>query len=202
MRPIYRTPSAIAGGVLLFPKGISVPIATTDIKFKYATSAGAAGNSNAGAANTSLGKYISTTEVPTATLNALFDDISGAENAALDVEYRCVFIHNSHGSLTLTAPILWVEAQFADGASVAIGLDTTAPTVIASAPVQALTVATEQDAPAGVVFSTPITKGTGLALASIPAGQCAAFWVKRTAANSDAMNGDGFTFRVEGDTGA
>lgn len=179
-----------------------MPIVTTDIKFKYATTAGAAGNSGAGAANTSLGKYISTTEVPDATLNALFDDITGAENAALDVEYRCVFIHNSHASLTLIAPILWIASEIADGATIQIGLDTTAPSAIGSASAQALQVADENTAPVGVTFSAPTTKAAGLALASIPNGQCAAFWVKRTATNSDAMNGDGFGWRVEGDTNA
>lgn len=179
-----------------------MPIVTADIKFKYATTAGTAGNSGAGAANTSLGKYISTTEVPDATLNALFDDITGTENAALDVEYRCAFVHNSHATLTLTAPILWVSAEIADGATASIGLDPTAPSAVDSTSAQALQVADENTAPAGVVFSAPTTKATGLALASIPAGQCAAFWVRRTATNSDAMSGDGFTFRLEGDTGA
>lgn len=179
-----------------------MPIVSSDIKFKYATTAGAAGNSGAGAANTSLGKYISTTEVPDATLNALFDDITGAENAALDVEYRCVFIHNSHASLTLIAPILWVASDVADGATVQIGLDPTAPSAIGSAPAQAVTIATEGDAPAGVVFSAPTTKAGGLALPSIAPGQCAAFWVKRTATNSSAMNADGFGWRLEGDTNA
>lgn len=179
-----------------------MPIVTNDIKFKYATLAGAAGNSGAGAANTSLGKYISTTEVTDATLNALFDDVTGAENAALESEYRCVFIHNSHATLTLIAPVVWVSAEVADGATVAIGLDPTAPSAIGAAPAQAVSVATENDAPAGVTFSTPTTKAAGLAIASLAPGQCAAFWVRRTATNSAAMNADGGSWRVEGDTNA
>lgn len=179
-----------------------MPIANTDIKFKYATAVGSAGNSGAGSANSSLGKYISTTEITDSTLNALFDDVSGTENAALDTEYRCVFVHNAHATLTLVAPILWVPSQVADGCNITVGLDPTAPSVIASATAQAVVSATEQDAPAGVVFSLPPDKAGGLALASIPAGQCAAFWVRRVASNSDAMNGDGFSFRLEGDTGA
>lgn len=177
-----------------------MPITAPDIKLKYSVKTGAAGNSTAGTANGSLGKYISTTELPDATLNALFDDVSGSENAALDVEYRCVFIHNSHATLTLTAPVLWISSQVADGTSVQIGLDPAAPSAIGAAGAQAAEVATEGDAPAGVVFSAPTTKGTGLGLASIPPGECAAFWVKRTAANSTAMNADGFGFRLEGDT--
>lgn len=177
-----------------------MPIASSDIKLKYAVKTGAAGNSTAGTANGSLGKYISTTEMPDATLNALFDDITGAENAALDVEYRCVFVHNSHATLTFTAPRLWISSEVANGASVQIGLDPAAPSAIGSASAQAAEVATENDAPAGVAFSAPVTKDTGLSLPSIPPGQCLAFWVKRTAANSPAMNADGFGFRLEGDT--
>jgi hypothetical protein len=51
-------------------------------------------------------------------------------------------------------------------------------------------------------FSSPTTKGTGLALGDIAAGSCRAIWIKRTAANSAALNNDGVTIRIEGDTAA
>lgn len=179
-----------------------MPIANTDIKCKYATAAGSAGNSNSGTANSSLGKYISTTEVVDATLNALFDDVSGTENAALDTEYRCVFVHNAHATLTLVAPVLWIPSQVADGTNVTVGLDPTAPSAIGSSSAQSVVSATEQDAPAGVTFSAPADKASGIALPSIPAGQCVAIWFKRVAQNTDAMNADGVSWRIEGDTGA
>jgi hypothetical protein len=179
-----------------------VPIASSDILFKFATTAGSAGNSGAGAANTSLGKYISTTQVTDATLNGLFDDVTGAENAALESEYRCVFVHNAHATLTLLSPVLWIASEVAGGAVCAIGLDPAGATAIGSAPVQAATIADENTAPAGVTFTAPTTKATGLALPSLAPGQCAAFWVKRTTTNSAAQNGDGVGWRVEGDTNA
>lgn len=178
-------------------------ILSTDIKFKLATTAGAAGNANSQAdPNASLGKYISTTEITDNTLNNLFDDISGDENAASTVDYRCVFIHNAHASLTLQSPKAWISAEVANGASIAIGLDTTASSAIGDSSVQALTIANETTAPAGVSFSAPTTKGTGISLGNIAAGYCVAIWVRRTAANNAALNNDGATLKVEGDTAA
>lgn len=178
-------------------------IASTDLLFKLSTTAGSAGNSTAqGSPNSSLGKYISTTQITDATLNNLFDDISGDENAANTVDYRCFFVHNAHASLTWLAPFVWIYSEVAGGASVAIGLDPAGVTAIGSSSAQAATIATETTAPAGVSFSSPTTKGAGLSLANIPAGSCAAIWVRRTAANSSALNNDGCTIRVEGDTTA
>ena len=160
---------------------------------------GSAGNSTSQASpNNSLGKYISTTQWSGGTLNDLFDDITGDENAAQTVDYRCIFIHNNHGSLTLLSPVLWIASEVSGGANIALGVDTTAASVIASSSAQALLVASQTTAPSGVSFSSPTSKGTGLSLGDIPAGQCKAFWFRRTATNSAALNNDGVTIQVEG----
>lgn len=178
-------------------------ITASDILFKLSTTSGSAGNSTAqGNVNNSLGKYISTTEITDNTLNNLFDNISGDENAASTVDYRCFFVHNSHASLTWLSVVAWISAEVSGGASVAIGVDTTAASAIGSASAQALTVANETTAPAGVSFSTATTKGAGVSLGDIPAGQCRAIWVRRTAANNAAVDSDGATIRCEGDTAA
>lgn len=177
-------------------------IISSDILFKYSTTAGAAGNSGAGTAGTSLGKYISTTTIPDATLNAVFDDVSGAENAASTVDYRCVFIHNSNAANSLDNTAVYLSSEVAGGANISIGVDTTAASVIGAAGAQALSVANETTAPAGVTFSAPTTSATGILLGSIPVGQCRAFWVRRTATNSAALSGDGVTLAVAGDTGS
>lgn len=181
-----------------------MPITATDILFKLATTAGAAGNSLAqGDPNASLGKYVSTTQVSSTALNNLFDNISGAENAASDVEYRCFFVHNAHATLTLQSAVVYLSGgDPAGGANVAIGVDTTAASAIGSASAQALQVADEGTAPAGVSFSTPTTAGTGLALGNIGPGQCRAVWVRRAAANTAAVNAETVTIAVSGDTAA
>ncbi len=67
-------------------------ITATDVLFKLSIKTGTAGNQNAQSdVNASLGKYISTTQITDATLNNLFDDVSGDENAASDVEYSFCF---------------------------------------------------------------------------------------------------------------
>lgn len=178
-------------------------IVSADIKMRLSTTAGAAGNTLAQAdPNASLGKYISTTDLVDNTLNNLYDNISGDENAASTVDYRCLFIYNSHGSLTLQTPKVWLSAEVSGGASVAIGLDTNAASAVGAAPAQALTIVNETTAPAGVSFSSPTDKASGLSLGDLDAGECRAIWVRRTAANSAALNSDGATIMIQGDTAA
>jgi hypothetical protein len=179
-------------------------ITATDILFKLSLKTGTAGNQNAQPnVNESLGKYISTTQITDATLNNLFDDVSGDENAASDVEYRCIFVHNAHGSLTWQNVVVWLSAEVSGGAIETIAIDNIAASVIGSSSAQAALIATEGDAPSGVgSFSGPVTKGTGLSLGNIAAGYCRAIWIKRSAANTVALNNDGVTLRCEGDTNA
>jgi len=178
-------------------------IVANDIKFKFSVVA-AAGNTTAGSAATSLGDQISTTEITDATLNNLFDDVSGDENAASDVEYRCIFVHNAHATLTWQSVVVWISAQISGGANWEIAIDDLAASVIDQASAQADVIGDEDTAPGAGVgsFSAPVTKGTGLALGDIAAGYCRAVWIKRSATNSAALNNDGATLTVEGDTGA
>lgn len=178
-------------------------IQASEILFKYSVTTGTAGNTSAGTAAGSLGKYISTTQIADASLDNLFNDISGDQNAAGQVDYRCFFIHNSNGSLTYQNVVCWIDSQVSGGADVAIAVDTTAPSAIGSSTAQALTVASSTTAPAGLTFSTTaINKATGLSIGNVPAGSCAAVWLRRTANNSAALSNDGATIGLSGDTAA
>lgn len=176
-------------------------ITASDILFKFSVAA-AAGDTTAGTAAGSLGDQISTTQITDATLHNLFDVITGDENAASDVEYRCLFVHNNHATLTWENVVVWLSAETAGGASAAISVDTTGVTAKGAATAQAKTVADESTAPSGQTFTAPTTKGTGLSIGNIPAGSVAAIWIRRTAANSAALDTDGVTIRCEGDTAA
>src|SRR6185295_12344522 len=113
-------------------------IVAADIKIKLSTKSGAAGNSLAQAdVNGSLGKYISTTELVTATNNNLFDNVTGAENAASTVDYRCLFVHNSHGSLSLESAAIYISSQVSGGTLLAIAIDNIAASAIGSSSAQA-----------------------------------------------------------------
>lgn len=177
-------------------------ITATDILYKFSVAA-AAGDTTAGTAATSLGDQISTTQITDATLNNLFDDVSGDENAASDVEYRCFFVHNNHATLTWENVVVWLSAEVGSGASAAIAVDSTGVTAKGSASAQAATAADEGTAPSPAqTFSSPTTKGTGLSIGNIPPGSVQAIWVRRTAANTAAVDDDGVTIRCEGDTAA
>ena len=132
----------------------------------------------------------------------MFDDITGDENAASDVEYRCFFVHNNHATLTLKNTVIWLSAEVSGGADTAISVDTTAASAIGSTAAQAKEIADEGTAPTSQTFSSPTTKGTGLAIGDISAGYCKAVWVQRSATDSAALSNDGVTLRVEGDTEA
>lgn len=180
-----------------------MPITAADILYKFSVAA-AAGNTTAGTAATSLGDQISTTQLTDATLDNLFDVITGDENAASDTEYRCFFVHNNHATITWENVVVWLSAEVAGGAAAAIALDNIAASAVGAAAPQAATVANEQTSPgAGAgAFSSPVTKGTGLAIGNLTPGQVKAIWVRRSAANTGAVNNDGVTIRCEGDTAA
>jgi hypothetical protein len=137
--------------------------------------------------------------ITSAQLNNLFDDVTGDEGAAGDVEYRCIYIHNENGnSLTLSNTMLWIQANSASANSVvdiALGGEGTGGT--AEAP------GDEDTAPAGETFSHPGTKVAGLALGSLDDGEFRPVWLRRTITpGASASNSDGPTIRVEGDTPA
>jgi hypothetical protein len=178
-------------------------ITSGEILYKYSIKTGSAGNSTASAPGTSLGKYISTSQWAGGSLNDLYDDVSGAENAGSIVDYRCIFIHNSNANNALQNAVAWISGEVGGGTSIAIAVDNIAASAIGSSSAQAAEIANETTAPSGVgAFSSPTTQGTGIALGSIPAGQCRAIWIRRTAANSAAVNNDGVTISVGGDSGA
>lgn len=163
-----------------------MPIITSEIQYRLS---GGAANSNA---NASLGGAKSSSSAP----SNLFDDVTSAESAAGDTEYRCVYVHNANATLTLQNAVAWIQSN-TTGNRIAIGLGSSAVNATEQ------TVADENTAPTGgVTFSQPATKGAGISLGNIPAGQHRAIWVRRTVAASTAAANDTYTLRVEGDTAA
>lgn len=162
-----------------------MPIVSTDIKYRLS---GGAGNTSAAA---SLGGAKSSTDAS----STYFDTVTPAEGTAGDTEYRCLYVHNNHGSLSLDNAVLWVStSSLGTNQAIAIGLGTSAVNGTEQ------TVANEDTAPSGVTFSTPTSKGAGIALGNIPAGQHRAFWVRRTVTAGAPASSNAFTLRVEGDT--
>lgn len=176
-------------------------ISQSDILFKLSAPEASAGNANsAGVAGTSLGKYVSTTQLTDNTLNNLFPDITGDQNTNNQVDYQCLFVHNSHASLTYQNAVVWLSSEVAGGSNLAIGLDTTSASAVGSGTAQALTIVNSTTVPTGVTFSSPTTKAAGISLGNIPSGQVRAIWIRRTAANSTPVANDGGTISVSGDS--
>lgn len=169
-----------------------MPIANTDIQYRLP---GGASNSDV---NASLGGAKSSTQVASATANNLFDAASSAETAAGDVEYRCVYVHNAHASLTLQNAKVWLNSNTPSAdTTIDIGLGTAAVNATEQ------TVANESTAPSGVSFSAPAIEGAALSIGDIPAGQHKAIWLRRTInSNAGAFTNDAATLRVKGDTAA
>lgn len=177
-------------------------ITASDIVVRYTVKTGAAGDTTAGTAAGSLGGFTSTTAWAGGSANDLFDDVSGAENAASTQDYRAVDVLNNHGTLTYLSAVVYVSSEVAGGTSVAIATDNTGPVAKTSAS-QGASIANETTAPTGVsAFSTPTTAPTGLALGSPTPGQIRRVWIRRTAANTAAVDADGFTLGISGDTAA
>lgn len=177
-------------------------VASGDIDFYLSVTSGTGpGGTDAGTPAGSLGEFRSSTQITDASLHNLFDVVTGDENAASDVEYRCLFICNANATDTLFDAVVWINSQVSGGAAIAIGLDPVGVVADDAASAQAATIANESAVPAGVSFTTPTTKGGGLAIGDLEAGECIALWVRRTAANTAALDDDGATIRVEGDTG-
>jgi hypothetical protein len=178
-------------------------IASSEILWKFTTTAGAAGNSTPNTTpGTFLGKYASSSNWAGGGTNDLFADITGAQNAASQVDYAGLAIHNSNAANAAQNSVAYLSSEVAGGASVAIGADTTAASAVGSATAQLLTIANNTTAPAGVSFSSPTTAGSGVSLGSIPVGNVKGLWVRRTASNSAALSNDGVTLAVQVDTGS
>lgn len=151
-------------------------------------SANASGNASLGGAKSS--------NVMSSAIDGLFDYTSGAESAAGDIEYRCVYLHNASATDTMIGAVVWISTNTPlAGTALAIGVGTS--TVNGTEQ----TVANESTAPSGVTFSEPASAGSGLALGDIPPGQHRAIWLRRTvAAGSGASANDTWSLGYQCET--
>jgi len=186
-------------------------IVAGDIAFLLAAPSASAGYATAGTPGSSWGKYMSNSQLSSTPLDNLFTDITGAQNAAQQVDYACVFILNNTASgNSMLNTVLWLptSADVAGGTTVQVAADPTAASVKTSSTAQAVVITASTNAPAGVstwvsnVATDPASPSYtgGIQLGTIPAGSCRAFWVKRTATNSAPVNNDGFGWQIDFDT--
>jgi hypothetical protein len=172
-----------------------VAIASTDIEFRLS---GGAANTDpnaalGGAMGTAAGALIADN-----VKNNLFDDVTGTEAAAGDVEYRGFYVKNNHGTLTFQGAVVYVSSDtLSTSTEIDLGIAAEAVSTAMA------TIANESTAPAGITFSHPTTRATGLQLNSTTGLAAAAYrgvWARRTiTAGASAINDTG-TVKAEGDT--
>lgn len=155
-----------------------MPITSSDIQLRLS---GGAANSNP---NASLGGAKSTTQMGTG-LHNLFDIVNDGETTSGDTEYRCIYIHNAHATLTMQSARVWISSNTPSTDTQAeIGLGTAAINGTEQ------TVADESTAPTGVTFGLVATEGAALTIGDIPPGQHKAVWIKRVVAEGAAAYND------------
>lgn len=172
-------------------------IAETDLVWRL--SGGAANTSPAASLGGIMSADAGAIITKTKTFNSIFDDISGTEAAAGDIEYRCIYITNVNGTLGLTTPKIWIETNVGNANDmIDIGLD------LAGVGATANSVADESTAPnPAVTFSHAcVAYATGLALSgTLAAAGRAGIWIRRTiTAGMAADDDEAFTLKVQGDT--
>jgi hypothetical protein len=162
-------------------------IQAADIQYHYS-----GGTTNIVPAS-SLGGAIATVLVVNDADQNLFADVTSDEASSGQTYYICLYIRNGNTGRTLESAVIWVDVTPTQG-TIAIGLDSAAVGVTAAS-----TAATVTTAPSPTItFSTPTTKGTGLAIGNIGPGQAKAIWVERVIPPGVSQGTDAFSLRVEG----
>lgn len=182
-------------------------IVSTDIQFLLSAPGASAGFAVAGVVGNASGsgKYCSTTQLSATAMDNLFTDLTGAQNAASQVDYVCLFVLNNTASGNhMLNTVAWIPTGTDKNAATAhsLGVDPTAASPQAqSGTAQAVSTASATTAPAGVTFAAPsATNSGGVNLGDIPPGYVRAVWFKRAASNSAPLNNDGFTLELDFDT--
>lgn len=135
-----------------------------------------------------LGGAATATEVSATALNNIFDDVSAAEAAAGDTEYRAIDVYND-GAATITGVELYMSTETSSSDSqLDMGIEDTPANALNSTK----SIADESTAPTTVTFAHR-TSGSKLSLPDIPAGEYARLWLRRviSAAATNTSNDQG-----------
>lgn len=152
-----------------------------------------------------LGGAITATEAASGVTGNIWDTFSGAETAAGGTFYACVYVDNTHGTLTATTVVARIASETDHaGVNISLGLGTSAVDGVEQ------TIANETTAPAGVTFVDTDTTTTGaatadgdIALPNLPAGQHQALWLRMTIdAGTSAVTGYNGNVEIDFDTAA
>jgi len=135
--------------------------------------------------NAALGGIMSSFEVMPHSMQGLFHDLDSVVlGAGAGSHYRCIYVYNRHNTDVLTNCTVFINTvctyiHRTTGVPTAANLAINIGADLAGVGGVAAVTANELTAPAGpVVFTAPVTYGTGVNLGNIPAGSEAALWLK------------------------
>lgn len=170
----------------------------TDLIIKGSSPLATAGNVLVnGGPGTNLGGYCTAGAIADATLDNLFPDATGIENAEGNSDYQCYFLHNNHATLDASQGYLYVATDVSGGTTDAVGLDLIGITQVGVATPQAQTIASKNTPPVGVIFTTATVANQGLVIGTLPHGYCIGIWIRRTATNGPAVVNDTFAIGTQ-----
>lgn len=175
-------------------------LSSSDILIKLSAPSAGSGNTQEGFPGFSWGNFMSTSVVSSTAMNNIFPDISGAQNLADQVDYACVFVHNSTPTASaMINAVAWLPLQLYTGSVlIALAADPTGITSDLSFTHQAVRITSAIIAPPGVTgWVSPTTTApnsgngfaNGIQIGSLAPHTCTALWIRRTAVGQPAQDG-------------
>src|SRR5215216_252455 len=164
-------------------------INATDLKFYY--SGGYYNNDP----NLSLGGNISSFVLPSGALNGLFDRIDTVEATQGDVEYRCIYIRNTHQTRKLLGAKVWIETGTKSG-------DTAIAISLGSAGINGIepSIPHEGVAPPMNFFEVPLNQPEQPNIGDLYPGDSIGFWVRWVVRPGTAsIEDDRAVIRIDGE---
>jgi hypothetical protein len=108
----------------------------------------------------------------------VFQTVTAGMSLLGSTQYRCIYVKNVNALLPAGAVFLYLHTQTTGADDIFLGLDPAGRGNGLTTGV-ATTIANENTAPAGVVFSEPLSIATGLDVGTLAVGESFAFWEKR-----------------------
>lgn len=176
-------------------------IQPNEVRWYLSNPTASTGYSGTGTPGSSLGKWMSTTQVSGVAIDDLFLDLNAAQNVALQVDYQCLFVANFTVSVdTMRNPFVWMPSQFytTGGANLFLAVDPIGPLPYNSPFPQAQSINSTTTMPSvlGWYGVSPTYNPGGLLVPDIPPGYACAVWIQRTATNCPALTPQSLSLQV------
>lgn len=158
----------------------------SDVQYLLSAPNASSGYAIGGTVYNSNGKFCSTTQADLSVAqNNVFPDLTGPQNAAMQVDYQCIFVYNSNPTDTMFTSQVWIPSSTVTSASInwAIGADPAGVTSYTTSSPQADLISSPYVLPPGILSWAPpsATVSGSLLVGSIGPRQVCPIWVRRSA---------------------